>query len=335
MSRPPVAFWSTLALALLGGCQAKEAAPLADAPPTWTDPSPHRTGFVPVNGNPLNYLDWGGSGTPLILIHGNGQNPHVFDDLAPALGGQFRIVAYARRGQGHSGKSGPFDTVTLTEDLRTLMDSLGIARAHMAGWSMGGNEITMMAGKYPERVGRLVYLDAAYDWSDPAFAAAFKELPIDLAPKTETLASLDRYRAWHLAVFFPGVSDPTRLEGYVRDLIDLQADGTVRPVAPDSIAQALTATVLTDQRDYRTVKAPALAIYSATFLDTVNGDSAQRARMLAWEEKHIGPFRKKSIERVKRELRSPEVVTVPGTHVDFVFTARDQVVEAIRRFLAP
>jgi pimeloyl-ACP methyl ester carboxylesterase len=50
----------------------------------------------------------------------------------------------------------PYDTATLTEDLRGLMDRLGIAKAHLAGWSMGGNEITAMAGTRPERVNRIV-----------------------------------------------------------------------------------------------------------------------------------------------------------------------------------
>jgi pimeloyl-ACP methyl ester carboxylesterase len=152
----------------------------------WTDVSPHASGFVIANGTRLHYLDWGGTGPTLILIHGYSDNPHVFDDLVPALGGQFRIVAYARRGHGQSGKAGPYDLGTLTEDLRVLMDSLGIARAHLAGWSMGGNEITAMAGRYPDRVERIVYLDG-YDWSDPAIVAGFNNPPVNLAASGSTL----------------------------------------------------------------------------------------------------------------------------------------------------
>ena len=156
----------------------------------WSDPAPHKSNFVISNGVRLHYLDWGGSGPPLILIHGYGDNPHAFDDLAPAFTDRFRVVAYARRGHGQSDAKGPFDTATLTEDLRGLMDGLGIAKAHLAGWSMGGNEITAMAGTYPKRVGRIVYLEAAYDWGDPAFAAAFKAIPPSLmAPPAGAMAS--------------------------------------------------------------------------------------------------------------------------------------------------
>jgi pimeloyl-ACP methyl ester carboxylesterase len=289
---------------------------------------------VTANGIRLHYLDWGGSAPALILIHGYGDNPHVFDDLAPAFTDRFRVVAYARRGHGRSDAKGPYDTATLTEDLRGLMDGLGIAKAHLAGWSMGGNEITAMAGTHPERVDRIVYLDAAYDWADPAFAAAFKSLPFDLTPPASAMTSLDACRVYVKTVRFLGVSDTGRWEAFIRDLVVIQPDGTVRWVMSDSVAQTLWATLLTDRRDYTKVRSPALAIYAETNLDVRNGDSAQRAKNLAWEQKYMVPFRAASIERVRRELPNVEIVNVPGTHADFVFTSREQVVGAIRPFLS-
>lgn len=143
------------------------AALVKAAPTTWVDTSPHKEGFVAANGITLEYLDWGGAGEVLILLHGSGDNPHVFDDLAPAFIDRFRVIAYARRGHGRSEARPPYDTATLTEDLRGLMDALRIPKASLAGWSLGGNEITAMAGSYPERVDKLVYLDGGYDWADP------------------------------------------------------------------------------------------------------------------------------------------------------------------------
>ena len=335
MPRQPRSMPVTTMLVLLAGCSSPKLAPVIEepAPPAWTDASPHRAGFVSANGVQLNYLDWGGTGPNLILIHGLGDNPHVFDEMAATLGGQFRIVAYARRGHGRSSKIGPFDTGTLTEDLKAVMDSLKIATAHLAGWSMGGNEITAMAGRYPGRVGRIVYLDGAFDWADPASVAAFKELPADLSPKPAALASLEAFRAWQTGTFFPAVTEPNRLEAYIRGMVDIQPDGTVRPVASDSISAALFEALMTNRRDYAKVTAPALAIYAETFLDVTLGDSVQRAKNLAWEEKLVRPFRTASIARVKRELKRLEIVAVPGTHADFMFTSRDRVGEAIRAFL--
>ena len=321
-------------LLVLAGCSSpKPPVETKQVAPVWTDPSPHTSGFVTVPGARLQYLDWGSTGPNLILIHGMGDNPHAFDDLVPALGGQFRVLAYARRGHGRSTKNGPFDTATLTADLAALMDSLKIAKAHLAGWSMGGNEVTGMAGAHPDRVDRIVYFDGAYDWADPREVAAFKALPADLSPKPSALASLEAFKAWQAGTFFPALANPERLESYLRDMVEVQPDGTVRPVASDSVAAALAEALLTNPRDYTKVRAPALAIYAETFLDVTHGDSAQRAKTLAWETKHMKPFRAASIERVKRELKQVEILRVPGTHPDFLFTSRDQVAEAMRRFL--
>lgn len=319
-------------------CAKQDAKPDDSSAPAaagaWSDAAGHSSGFVNASGVRLHYLDWGGSGPYLILIHGYGDNPHVFDDMAPAFTDSFHVVAYARRGHGRSGKAGPFDTATLTEDLRELMDSLHITRAHLAGWSMGGNEITAMAGRHPERVDRLVYLDAAYDWADPMVSTAFDSLPVNLTPTADALGSLDAFRGWQRRAFFPAVADTSRLEAYIRDLVDLQPDGTVRPVMSDSVAQAIFAVLVSDRRDYTKIKSPALAIYTETFLDVTAADSAQRIKNFAWEKKFMGPFREVSIARARREIRGLEVVRVPGTHPDFVFTSRDQVVDAMRRFLS-
>lgn len=322
-----------LAPAVLGlaGCADRRAAP---GPAEWADPSPHTSGFVTANGVRLNYLDWGGTGPALILIHGFGDNPHAFDGLAPAFTDRFRVLAYARRGHGRSEARGPFDMATLTEDLRQFMDSLGIERAHLVGWSMGGNEITWMAGTHPDRVGRLVYFDAGYDWGDPAVQAAFAAFPVPFNPAPEDLVSLEAFRAHHLDLWFPAVADPSGMEAYVRDLVDVLPDGSVRLRMGDSTFNAIAAELFGTRRDYTAIRAPALSIYSETFFDVTAAEPAQRALNLAWEREHFTPFRNASMERIRSELPGVEVLTVPGTHADFVITAREQVVAAMRRFLA-
>jgi pimeloyl-ACP methyl ester carboxylesterase len=301
---------------------------------TWSDTSPHKSGFVTAKGIRLHYLDWGGSGPVLILVHGGLDNAHAFDDLAPAFTDRFRVIAYDRRGHGRSDANGPYDTATMTEDLRGLMDGLDIAKAHLAGWSMGGNEVTAMADTYPERVGRIVYLEGAYDWADPASLAAFKSFPMDFNPPANAMTSLDAYRAYQRTVWFPAVRDAGRFEAYIRGLVVNQPDGTVRPAISDSVAQAVLTAGFTDRRDYSKVRSAALAIYAETFLDVRKGESAQLAKNLAWEQKYMAPFRTASTERVRRELPNVEIVNLPGTHMDFLFTSRKQVVTAVQRFLS-
>jgi pimeloyl-ACP methyl ester carboxylesterase len=315
-----------LALAFLTIAACRKAA-------SWADKSTHKSGFVTANGIRLHYLDWGGSGPVLILIHGGLDNAHVYDDLAPAFTDRFRVIAYDLRGHGGSEAKGPFDATTRTEDLRGLMDNLGIAKAHLAGWSMSGNDITAMAGTHPERVDHILYLEAAYDWADPGFAAGFKSFPVDFTPPASAMTSLDAYRGYQQRIWLPAVSDAARFEAYVRDLVVIQSDGTVRQRMTDSVTQAVLNTVPTDRRDYTKVRSPALAIYAETFFEVRNGDPAQLAKNLAWEQRYMAPFRAASIERVRRELPNVETVNVPGTHMDFLYTSRGNVVAAMRRFL--
>lgn len=326
----PTIFFVALLLSCLG-CTSQESKQKSE---TWSDPAAHKSSFVTANGIRLHYLDWGGTGPALILIHGYGDNPHVFDDLAPAFTDRYRVIAYARRGHGQSDTTGPYSANMLTEDLRGLMDGLEISKAHLAGWSMGGNEITSMAGKYPDRVDHIIYLEGAYDWGDPAFGEVFNSFPPHMNPPASAKASLDAWRTFQKSVWFPAVNDTSRYEAYLRESVIIQPDGSVQPRMSDSISQSVATVLLASRRDYRKVHSPALAIYSETFLDVGNGDTIQCATNLAWEQKYMAPFRKVSIERFRKELPKAEIVSVPGTHMDFVFRSREQVVDAMRKFLS-
>lgn len=69
-----------------------------------------------------------------------------------------------RRGQGQSDKpASGYDPRSLAEDIQAFIDARGIDRITLAGFSAAGSEETRLAGLYPERVDKLVYLDAADD----------------------------------------------------------------------------------------------------------------------------------------------------------------------------
>jgi pimeloyl-ACP methyl ester carboxylesterase len=326
----------TILVALLATACSKAAdappAETAAAPPAWSDLAPHTERWVQANGARLNVMDWGGSGPVLIFIHGYRDTPHIFDDLAPAFTDSFHVVAYARRGHGKSSASESFSNATLAADLIAVMDSLGIAKASLAGWSMGGNEITAVAGLYPDRVEKIIYLDAGYDWSDMmSNAAALAAMPVSPDPPGAN-ASLDAFKAWAKTSTYPDV-DLGRVEAHIREVANVQADGSLKPV-PDSLNSARAGAALaSEKRDYRKVKAPALAIYSETFFPEPSTDSGLTARIKAWEAQYMVPARKEAQQRIKRELRSVEIVTVPGSHPSFVFVSRDTIVAAMRKFL--
>lgn len=314
------------------GCRPAEPSSETSTPDLWSDASPHQERFVETNGVRLHVLDWGGTGPTLLLVHGYGDSPHVYDDIAPAFTGSFRVVSYARRGHGKSSSGESFSNATLAADLVGVLDTLGISKAHLAGWSMGGNEITAVAGAYPDRVGKIVYLDGAYDWSDPLFGGGLGELPISLDPPMDARANLDAFRSWWGTTWWPG-GDLPRVEAYLRDISGLAPDGSLHPVPDSATAARAFGALLTERRDYMKVKAPALAIYSDLFLSQPGKDSTATALIASWEAKHAVPFREASQARIRKELKHLQSTTVPGSHASFMFVSRDLIVNAMTRFL--
>ena len=301
-----------------------------------SDPFPHQSAYARVNGIRLNYLDWRGSGPPIVMIHGIADNPHVFDDLAARLHDRFRIVAYARRGHGQSDSpSGPYDGATLVEDLRQLMDHLKITRASLVGWSLGGNEISDFAGRYPGRVEKLVYLESGYDWSDADFAKAFTNMLGLTSPTAADLRSIDTVRTWFRrswlgtrTAWSPG------LEAYLRDFCRVGVDGSVTIVPNDKVIDALVTAVRAWPRDYARIKAPALVLYTAPFFPSDQPDAAMAQTLREFERDVMVPFRRASVDRVRRELTGARIEQIPNrTHMSIGVAQPDALAKMMREFL--
>src|SRR6266508_737754 len=128
------------------------------------DKSPHKSDFVNVNGLNLHYLDWGGNGPVLFFLTGMGCSVHIFAEFAPLFVDKFHVLALDRRGHGDSDypETG-YDPDTLTEDLRQSLDALKIDKVILAGHSMAYIELCHFNALYPERVLKLIFLNAAYD----------------------------------------------------------------------------------------------------------------------------------------------------------------------------
>ena len=96
--------------------------------------------------------DSGGSGRPVVLIHGWPMSKESWKPQVPALTqAGYRVVAYDRRGFGHSDKpSGGYDYDTLTDDLEGLMSELDLRDVTLVGFSMGGGEVARYVSKYGE-----------------------------------------------------------------------------------------------------------------------------------------------------------------------------------------
>lgn len=144
--------------------------------------------FIETNKIKLHYIDYAGEGPALVLLHGLTANAHAFDGLADAgLVPAYRLVCPDLRGRGLSDH--PAFGYTLQEhakDILGLLDHLGIKKAILGGHSFGGLLSIYMAANYPERVERLIIMDAAAQMNPKAVEML-----------GATLARLDKkYASW-------------------------------------------------------------------------------------------------------------------------------------------
>lgn len=105
-----------------------------------------------------------GSGRPLVLLHGNGEDGTYFASQMEAFSGSFRTIALDTRGHGKSPRgSAPFTLGQFAEDLKEFLDERGIGKASVLGFSDGGNIALLFALRYPSRVETLILNGANLD----------------------------------------------------------------------------------------------------------------------------------------------------------------------------
>ena len=137
----------------------------------------------------LNYEERG-QGFPLILLHGNGENLTYFKDQIAFFSDEYRVIAVDTRGHGRSPRGiAPFTIRQFADDLREFMEELGIDRAHILGFSDGGNIAAVFAMKYPEKVEKLILNGANLD---PSGVKGYFQIPIILAYRLMGARGRDR-----------------------------------------------------------------------------------------------------------------------------------------------
>lgn len=107
-----------------------------------------------------------GEGFPLILLHGNGEDGGYFVHQMEPFAKYFRVIALDTRGHGQTPRgNAPFTIRQFAEDLLEFMDRQHIEKAHILGFSDGGNIAMVFALAHPERVEKLILNGANLDAS--------------------------------------------------------------------------------------------------------------------------------------------------------------------------
>jgi 3-oxoadipate enol-lactonase len=110
----------------------------------------------------LSYEVEGRDGPVLVLSNPLGTTRELWAPQIPALAARFRVVRYDTRGHGLSQVSDDGYTIDrLAADVIAILDDLGVARAHVAGMSLGGLTAMQLALQAPDRVDRLVLANTA------------------------------------------------------------------------------------------------------------------------------------------------------------------------------
>jgi 3-oxoadipate enol-lactonase len=149
-----------------------------------------------INGIHLYYESYG-RGVPLVLAYGLGGNTHMWAGQVDVFAAHYRLILWDPRGHGQS-DSPPhpeqYGMQISAQDLRGLLDDLGIERAYVGGQSMGGGIAARFALSSPERVAALLIIDSASASGLPMSAAmrAMREKTIELA-ETQGLEAVADY----------------------------------------------------------------------------------------------------------------------------------------------
>jgi pimeloyl-ACP methyl ester carboxylesterase len=126
-----------------------------------------------VNGLRLHYLDWGGAGPLIVLLHGLRDQAHEWDRVAPALTPLGRVLALDQRGHGESdAPASGYAPDDFAADLAAFCDALALDRPVVIGHSLGGRVAYHFAAAHPGRLRALVLVDIGASASPESIPAA-------------------------------------------------------------------------------------------------------------------------------------------------------------------
>ena len=125
------------------------------------EPTPFRVSAA--DGLSLATLEWSREGgTPMVFLHGFGNDAHVWDEICPTFAPYYRTLAITQRGHGDSDwdEQARYDHSSMARDLECALDALELERVVLVGHSMGARVSMRFAGNHPERLAGLVIVDA-------------------------------------------------------------------------------------------------------------------------------------------------------------------------------
>lgn len=194
--------------------------------------------FAVVRGIVMHYLDYPGPEPAIVLLHGLSANAAEFGGLIyEGLNESHRVIAPDLRGRGRSGK--PETGYSMGEhaaDVIALLDHLGVDKVVMGGHSFGALLSIYLAAHHPDRITRVIVIDAAIVFHPDTE----KLLKPSLARLARVLPSAEAYlNEMKGAAHVDGVWD-NAIEGYYRAELHENPDGSAQSLtSANAVEQAL------------------------------------------------------------------------------------------------
>ena len=300
--------------------------------------SNHKSDFVNVNGIRLHYLDWGGTGPTLIFLTGMGCSAYIFDKFAPRFTDQFHVLALTRRGHGDSDypESG-YDADTLTEDIRQFMDRLHVQKAILAGHSLAGVELTHFAATYPDRVKKLIYLDALDDRR--AETVIMEQSPlrnIKIKREESSPHTVEEYIA-DMKRDFPRFAEiwSELWDEEISHNVKVNEAGIAVDKMPEPVEKMMIENLIKGYAPKRVeAKLPTLSIYAQKIPRLSNAYTEEQEAAFAQFHRNVEqPFFSSIISEFQGRFPHAKIIVIPDGH-HYCFIAQEELVyNAMREFL--
>ena len=203
--------------------------------------------YANVNGVSMYYEDQG-SGDPLLLLHGGIAGGEIFAEIAPefAASGR-RVIVPDLQGHGRTADiDRPLRAESLADDVAALVGQLGLERADVMGYSLGGEVTWRLAIQHPDKVRRIVVISTPCrrDGSFPEVLAAMDAMSAEMAPMMHQSPAYQHY-----AAHAPRPEDWPKLIGRTAEMLKVDFDWTgevARIEAPTMLVFADSDSVMPD-----------------------------------------------------------------------------------------
>ena len=247
--------------------------------------TPESLRIAGADGGELHLLRWSSEGVPVILVHGFGNEAHIWDDFAPAIAETYRVLAMDLRGHGDSDwdAEGRYDYPDHQRDLEAVISKLGFDRVVLVGHSLGGRVCIRYAGDHIDQVAGLVIVDSAPELDPRGIVRISQDVEDHRDPSFESVKQYENY----LSTSYPAAT-PESIRRMASNGLKQRKDGryvlkmdiafrsrAAGQVDPEELAKAEEASTQALWEALRKIECPTLVVRGAAS-DIMSADVADR-----------------------------------------------------------